>query len=205
MTIHMKLLAGAMLVGITAMPLSAASFRYDAVLNGAQAVPSSPSKATGNATLVVDDADETLDFTLAVDGISIPDFAPSFDEGPLGPLHIHFGGVGQTGPVVIPFPRPSTLAGAGYVATATGFTLEALDYAYSDAVALSESTQANFTAASFDDFLAALDASDYYVNIHTTTVVSGEIRGQVSPVPLPAGAFLLLAGLGGLAALRRRG
>lgn len=45
----------------------------------------------------------------------------------------------------------------------------------------------------------------YYINVHTELNPAGEIRGQVSPVPLPAALPLLLAALGvtGLVARRR--
>jgi hypothetical protein len=45
-----------------------------------------------------------------------------------------------------------------------------------------------------------------YINVHTALNPSGEIRGQVAPIPLPAALPLLLgalAVLGGLAARRR--
>lgn len=53
------------------------------------------------------------------------------------------------------------------------------------------------------DFLAGL----FYINVHTALNPSGEIRGQVAPVPLPAAAGLMLAGvlsLAGLGVARKR-
>jgi hypothetical protein len=54
--------------------------------------------------------------------------------------------------------------------------------------------------------LAGLAAGEAYLNIHTTVVPGGEIRGFLHAVPEPSG--LVLAAVGGgfvLAALRRRG
>lgn len=50
------------------------------------------------------------------------------------------------------------------------------------------------------DLLAGL----WYVNIHSSTSPAGEIRGQVSVVPLPAAAWLFGSALLGLGIIRRR-
>jgi hypothetical protein len=50
------------------------------------------------------------------------------------------------------------------------------------------------------DLLAGL----WYINIHSTAVPSGEIRGQVNVVPIPAAVWLFGSGLLGLIGLARR-
>ena len=50
------------------------------------------------------------------------------------------------------------------------------------------------------DLLAGL----WYINIHTTDFPGGEIRGQVSAVPIPAAAWLFVSGLLGLVGMARR-
>ncbi len=49
---------------------------------------------------------------------------------------------------------------------------------------------------------AALLAGNEYINVRSTVFPSGEIRGQIEPVPEPGG--LLVLGTTGLGALRRR-
>ena len=190
-------------IALAATSAQAAMFEYSAFLDVEQSTVNEESDATGTARLVVDDVDRTLDFMLDVTSIFIADFAPSFDEGPLGPLHIHVAPREDTGPVVIPFPRPFTGGGMGYIDTTDGFILEAMDYSFDDAVTLASDVQ-GIEAPTLDQFIAALDAEQYYVNIHTIASESGEIRGQLSPVPLPAGALLILGAFGALAAFRRK-
>lgn len=56
------------------------------------------------------------------------------------------------------------------------------------------------TASQANDLLAGL----WYINIHTAAYPGGEIRGQVSVVPIPAAVLLFGSGLLGLVGLARR-
>ena len=94
--------------------------------------------------------------------------------------HIHAGAAGVNGPVKVNFGFPPGLAGSG-----------------------------SFSGAVIDDdaqFITALTAGDFYVNVHTSEFPGGALRGQLAPIPEPETYALMLAGLGvvGWAARRRR-
>ena len=56
------------------------------------------------------------------------------------------------------------------------------------------------SAAQATDLLAGL----WYINIHTADFPGGEIRGQVSTIPIPAAVWLFGSGLLGLVGMARR-
>ena len=80
----------------------------------------------------------------------------------------------------------------------SGFNVDAANLSYDSAVAISGFSE------SFEDFLSGLQNNEYYINIHSDQNPGGEIRGQISAVPLPASSMMLLAALGGFAAMRRK-
>ncbi len=194
-----KILLAACATAALAGAAPAAVLNYTAVVNGEQAArgDGTGSAATGTATLAVDDVARTLDFRLDVEGITLEQLAAIFKpggmNGALGPIHIHDGDRGENGPIVIPF-----VFDGSYAATDIGFVLDRADYAFETATGIAGAP------VDFDAFVAALDAGGYYVNVHTEDFGGGEIRGQIAPVPLPAGGLLILTGLGALVAMRRR-
>ncbi len=189
----LRLATSAAALAMVASAASAATFDFTSVLNSAQAVPGSDSTATGTATLRIDDADKTLDFRLDISGITLDGLWDTLVANPAGPIHFHDALVGMTGDIVIPFPFPM-----GYTETDGGFSLETTDYAFADAIDIAGVTE------SFDEFLAGMLERSYYINIHTDMMPAGEIRGQLTPVPLPAGLPLLLGAFGVMAVVRKR-
>ena len=172
---------------------SAALLTYTADLSGDQHTPTVMTDATGTATLRVDDVAQTLSFQMDVSGIYLDDLWDTLVAAPVGPIHLHDGDVGVNGPVVIPFAFDL----ATYSATASGFSLNVSEYSFADAAATSG------TDLGFDEYLARLNARGSYINIHTNDFNSGEIRGQLAAVPLPASVLMLAGGLAAIGGLRR--
>lgn len=188
---------------LAAAAASAQTF-FTVALDGAQANAGAGtgSAATGTATLTLNAAGDTLTYSIQINGLDL-DGAQTADLGDnVTAMHFHNAPPAVNGPVVFglitpdhdPGPDPVIVPAAG---TLTG----AWD---------------NGDTNPLSGQLANLLAGNLYLNVHTTTVPGGEIRGQVVPVPpsvveVPtlggigfAALALLLAGAG-FFALRRRG
>jgi CHRD domain-containing protein len=104
-----------------------------------------PSGQSGTVTLTVNPGQQEVCFHITIASILAPIFA----------AHIHIGGAGVNGPIVVPFFNFST-----------------------------PTTQRDFSGCVFGarNILRAILAnpSGYYVNVHTTVAPAGAIRGQLS-------------------------
>lgn len=124
---------------------------YTAVLLGSNERPTSTrSTATGSATMSVTGG--TATFTVTAAG-----FGTSLTAG-----HIHIGGPGDIGPVVVPF---AIRAQGGEVA--------------SGVIDLTVPITFNTLTISPDSLRALFTAGNAYVNLHTAAWPDGEIRGQL--------------------------
>lgn len=141
--------------------------------------------ATGFAKLVLNDAQDALWIFLSVDGITL-------DR--LNAAHIHNAPAGSVGGVVFGFLTPNNDENGDleFTDTGTGFTLSTIW----------DANEGNNTTLAAQ--LGNLFAGDLYFNLHTGEFPSGEIRGQVSAVPLPAAGLLMMGGIAALGFASRR-
>jgi hypothetical protein len=133
-------------------------------LSGAQEVPEVITSASGQAVFQLTRDRMALTYEVVFEGIAPEDVLAA---------HLHVGPATFNGPVVFFLadgPTPS--------ATLRG-TLRPEDLLPREDVGV----------LTFDDFVAALEAGEVYVNIHTLNFPDGEIRGQID-APIALAAFL---------------
>jgi hypothetical protein len=168
---------------------------FSAGLSGANESPPNGSLGTGYATVLFDTAVHTMEVTVSFSGLSAPNTA----------AHIHcctaVPGTGTTGvatsvPTFTGFP-------AGTMAGFYTHIFDMTDAASYNPAFLGNAINLGSTATAEMTLFNGMVAGTEYLNIHTTAVPSGEIRGFLK-VPEPLTLSLFGVGLAGMAALRRK-
>jgi hypothetical protein len=129
-----------------------------AKMSGRQEAPPLVSTGTGDATLVIDPTQTSVQVTVNFSGLTN-----------LTAAHIHVGDIGEDGPIIFPLASGSFTSPLVVTLTESAFTPQPL---------------AGITT--FAQAITAIQQGATYVNLHTGTFPDGEIRGQVGPVTLEA-------------------
>jgi hypothetical protein len=196
-SVRFAALISGILCALTASATRAAIIKFEANLDGPSESPPNASPGTGFAEVDFDTVANTMRVQVTFNGLL----------GITTASHIHSA-------------TPMPLGGTAIVATTTpsftGFPLGVtagtydqtfnmlLDSSYNPAF---EAANGGTAASAEAALLAGMQAEESYLNIHTTVVPGGEIRGFLIPVPEPR-AFLLAAlgalGVGAIVAVRRQ-
>ena len=165
---RLKLAIGVAVVGVAATTAAAVAgdrTHLKTSLSGYEEVPAVSTTGGGEFRAAIDRDTDTIQYRLTYDGI----------EGNTLQSHIHLGQDGVVGGISVflctnlnngpagtqPCPQSGTIEG----------TIDAADVIGPAAQGL--------TAGEFDELLRALRAGVTYVNVHSSMVPSGEIRGQI--------------------------
>jgi hypothetical protein len=169
----------------------AGTITYVADLLGTSEVPPNASPGTGEATVIIDTLAQTMEVQVQFSGLLGTTIAS----------HIHCctaipdtgnAGVATTLPYFAGFP----------IGVTSGTYDHTLDLTLSSSYnpAFVTGSVANAEAA----LLAGIAAGDSYLNIHSTVVPGGEIRGYLAEVPEPATFLMAGVALAGIVILRRK-
>jgi CHRD domain/PEP-CTERM motif len=169
-------------------------FSYEVNLSGPNESPANASPGTGFATVNFDDSANTLFIDMVFSGLL----------GTTTASHIH---------AATASPGTSTAGVATTTPYFTGFPIGVTSGSYTTTLDLTSASSYNpayvtanggTTAGAEAALAAAMASGEAYLNIHTTVVPGGEIRGFLLPVPEPSSLCLAVFGGAGLALAARR-
>ncbi|MEA2551939.1 MAG: hypothetical protein QOJ65_115 [Fimbriimonadaceae bacterium] len=169
-----KLIALACLAGLAASAAADLGI-YSATLTGAEEVPPVVTSASAASSFSFDTVTGILRGSISANGFSSEVFG----------ARIHTGAFGSNGPITIDLGAPTAI-GSGFI----------WDMNFEFHGNIGPDSLSN------DELKALLDSGGMYINIFTLAKETGEIRGQIHPVPEPAS--LVTLGWGGLLLARRR-
>ena len=177
---------------LTVSATFADTLTFVATLSGANEVPSTGSAGTGSAVVVIDTTANTMLVNVTFSGLT----------GNTTASHIHCC-------LASPFLSGVNVGVATTTPTFTGFPLGVTSGTYSHFFDLTLASSYNpaFNGGTGQEalLLAGIENGETYLNIHTTTSPTGEIRGFLAPSPEPGSILLMGSGLVGLFCTRWRG
>jgi hypothetical protein len=175
---------------VAAASAHAATISYDAALSGPSESPPNASLATGFVTVDVDTTANTMHVHVIFSGLLGTTTASHIHSATAAPF-TGTAGVATTSPSFTGFPLGVT---SGTYDNTLDLTLAS---SYNSAFV---TANGGTTASAETALLAGIAAGEAYLNIHTSVVPGGEIRGFLIPAPEPSTATLGVLGSLGLAA-----
>ena len=146
----------------TAPVAAATSFRFVSPLNSDEEVPPNDSTATGFASFVISDDEQSVTYRLIVANIN--DVTQS---------HIHCGAPGVNGPVVV------FLFGFDPVGVTENGILAEGTFTDANVIDRPDSLACPGGIANLDDLIEKIRTGNAYTNVHTIAIPGGEIRGLI--------------------------
>lgn len=189
----MKAILGivALLVAAAPAPAFAEIVVFTGAFSGANENPPNASTGSGAAAVTLDTIAQTLEVDLTFDGLI----------GTTTVAHLHCCALTNANAGVAV--APGTFIGfpAGVTSGSYNFTYDLTNSATFNPSFVT--SNGGTLAAAAAALIAGLMDGLVYANIHTTSFAGGELRANLSEVPLPAAMWLFLAGAGALAMRRR--
>jgi CHRD domain len=145
-----------LLTVLTVDQIYAAKYPYDAPLSGENEVPPVETSATGEGEFTVP-ANDSMKYRVNITGISNASAA-----------HIHMAKAGENGEVIVDLLNTPTSKDKD---TAYGMIFRGN--------LTDSSLKGPMQGKTLADLVAAMDAGDTYVNVHTDAHPDGEVRGQI--------------------------
>jgi CHRD domain len=183
MTTHQLRFWGSLAFSLLCAMARANTFDFQAILSGAAESPPNASPGTGTADVVYDDVLNTLWVDVTFSGLI----------GTTTASHIH---------AATASPGTGTAGVATTVPTFAGFPLGVTSGTYINTLDLTSlgsynpsyvTAHGGSAAGAESALISALFAGEAYLNIHTTHVPGGEIRGFLNQVPDSSATVALLA------------
>ncbi|MCA9263222.1 MAG: CHRD domain-containing protein [Planctomycetales bacterium] len=190
----MRLHLVVLVLGLSAMNQLALGheLRYETTLSGLNENPPNASAGSGTASVTIDLDLATMRVQADFSGLT----------GTVSAAHIHCCTAAPNN-VGVATPTP-TFPGfpSGVQAGSYDMTFDLADMASYNAGFVSNN--GGTVSSAMNTLITGLDNGEAYLNIHTSAVGAGEIRGFFQPVPEPASGLLLITSLLGVAYARRR-
>lgn len=139
----------------------------------------------GSAVLWLNNTETELAYSITLNNLAL-----DIDGGTVTKIHFHTGFDHQRSPFhVLNIHGPKDDADAVFSSTTAAITLSGIwsnsDYCFTAPKAGFTCDTDPDTTKKLSDYVSLLKQGGLYINIHTSAVPSGEIRGQIQPIPEP--------------------